>query len=991
MSNNKIHFYAEAELLDRYIHSSDPQKDPNKLNELLEILRIRRDLRDYFFHSSPHASWAKILWEHDFFSEPPSPQETEYGNMLPYWDVQGYLISIADQAPDIVLKHIETVHGHPLYISRAIEALNFVPPADVERTVPRIVNWLKEPQIAETIALPTYELIKRLVKGDKSASAFDLFHWLTEPIVSSKTKQYGDFLTGTEAVSKLNDSYKEKKVLLEGVNILKEQDVQRTVTILEEHLITALRLEAEAKKRSEVEFESYWRVAIGETGQDSDYSYRDNLLRALRDALETWVDRNSKDTESLVKRYLEDKHEILRRIGLYILYRFPQEHKEYVAQELKNKENSEDINIHHEYFMLLQYGYSFLDPTDQKYMIETICQGPNKDKTAELAKFAQESWGADPEEYLKQYSKDWIRDRLWILKDNLSGKPLQLLNDLVTELGEPEHPAFIRWHSGAYTVQDVSPIDIGGLSKKSADELLKFIQKWKPPSEARFGPERISYEGLANDIASLVLENPQKYADKLVPIALCRSEFAVALLDQFTKSESASTLPWELCIELCEKLLENESIKRSMSREAGETWVWARRRIVNLLEEGIKNTERAIPLEYLPRVRDILLLLSDDPDPDFESDRPKEGWFGHEDPATVAINHIRPEALSNLILYALQRIKLIGKSGKDTIEGPGPQRLEDIVREKLSQKLDKRDDYSWAVHSIYGRHLWMLYWLDKDWVEANINKIFPEEETDENIKYYVAAWDSFVIFNPFNTAMIEMLYPKYARAANYISKGYKTETHFRPAENLSGHLIWEYLLSDKNIPAPSGELTLIEKFFQDAKSEYRGTACWVFWQILEDNRPDLDKYWQKARMFWEWRINRASMENNSTDFDGEMQWFSHFPLIAPPPETITSMWPLLEGLLPHIARDRYDTAWRSLERYLAKEVEEHPERSIQYYYLMHTQPEIPPYVQHGKEAQKIIETAVANETSRKKTLSLINVVASRFRNYKYREIYERYA
>ena len=43
--------------------------------------------------------------------------------MFPYWDAQGYLISVASQVPDIVMKHIETIHGHVWYISRAIEAL----------------------------------------------------------------------------------------------------------------------------------------------------------------------------------------------------------------------------------------------------------------------------------------------------------------------------------------------------------------------------------------------------------------------------------------------------------------------------------------------------------------------------------------------------------------------------------------------------------------------------------------------------------------------------------------------------------------------------------------------------------------------------------------------------------------------------------------------------------------------------------------------------
>jgi len=991
MSKKEVPFYTQAAILDPYIHSSSPEENPEALEVLLDMLRSRQELRDYYFRSGPHPSWAKILWKHGFFSEPPPPLKTDHGYTIPFWDVQAYLISIANKVPDIVIKHVKNIHGHPLYISRAIEALRFIDANKAQKVVPKILEWLENPEIAISIASDTYELMKNFAIEGISTCALDLFRGMTSPLPPSDVIKSGDFLFKTEAKSRFEGALNAEKILTEGPELLAKTSIDRTVTILEENLVAALKLEAMAKKMPEFEFVSYWRIAIDKTGQDSDHDYKDKLLEALRDAVVAWVDKAPKIAEPLVERYLEEKHEILRRLGLHILSIFPKEYKKYLALELGNIKNLYDIDVHHEFFMLLHRGVEYLDLSDQQEIVESICDGPDKEKAVTLAKFAQENYGANPDEYLEHHTKSWIRDRLWMLKNSLSEQPAKLLDEIVEELGVPEHPEFTRWHSGAYWVKDVSPIDKHTLSNKSAKELFDFLKEWRLPSDSQFGPERISYEGLSNEVANLLIEDHQKYAETFYSIALLRSEFAVALLEQLAKDEKASKVPWDLCIELCEKLLREESILQSMSRVEGETWVWARNRIVDLLEEGIKKPERAIPIDCLPRVRDLLLLLSDDPDPDLESDRPKEGWSGHEDPATVAINHVRPEALSNLILYALHRIKLIGKTEEDSFEGPGPQRIEEIVREKLTQKLDKKDDPSWAVHSIYGRHLWMLYWLDKDWVEANIDKIFPEKETDENISYYVAAWDSFVVFNPFNTAMIEMLYPKYARAIDYLSKGYKTETHLRPAESLSGHLIWEYLISDKDIPTSSGEITLLEKFFESVKPEHRGTACRVFWRILEDSQPDIEKYWPKARNFWEWRVQKASMGNNSTDFDAEMQWFAHLPLTTPPSETITSLWPLLEGLLPHITRGRHGTSWRSLEKYLAKEVEKYPERSIQYYYLMHTQPELPPYTHHGEEAQKIIETAAANKTSREKALDLINVVASRLRIYKYRDIYERYA
>ena len=990
MSKKKVPFYSQTAILDPYIHSPNPGADPDTLEILLDMLRTRQDLRDYFFRSGPHAAWASILWDHGFFSDSPSPQKTEKGYMFPYWDAQGYLISVASQVPDIVLKHVRSIQGHSWYISRAIEALCIIEADKAESAVPKIIEWLQDSETANAIASQTYDLVKHLAQGRKTTVAFELFRQLTVPIPPPEVKKVGDFLIRAEAVSKFRNAYYEDKVLTEGLSLLVELNAEQTVHILEEHLCSAIRLEAGERNSPDFENVSWWRVAIEKTGQDLEHDYKDKLLQALRDTLESWVRQDARAVEPLIQHYLKEKREIMRRLGLHILQRFPAEYKKYVVRELRKTENLGDVGIHHEFFMLMKRGFLYLDTPDQKSLVTAICNGPSLERVEELAKWAKQEYGEDPNKYVQRHSKLWVRDRLWMIKDNLVGQPAQILDKLIAELGKPEHAAFTRWHSGAYWVKDVGPLADHEIASKSADELLDFLKEWKPPSEKQFGPDRISYEGLANDVAKLVLANPQKYAKQLVSIGLLRSEFACALLEQFTKNEKASAVPWELCINFCEKLLENKSIRCGMNHRVGENWDWARKLIVNLFQEGISKPERAISSEYLPRVRDILLMLVYDPDPEPESDKPQEGWFGHNDPSTVAINHVRPEALSSLVLYALYKVKLNGTGEKEPdSEGPGPQRLEEVVRETLTKKLDKMEDPSWAVHSVYGRHLWVLYWLDQKWVKANIDQVFPEEDTEENIRFYMAAWDSFVIFNGYNTLMLDMLHPKYSKAIDNLSKGYITETYLRPVESLAGHLIWEYLLSNIEIPALLEEQSLLKKFFEVVKAEFRGTACWVLWKILKDNPSDSGSYWSKVRKLWEWRVHEASIANNSTDFDDEMGWLAHLPLEAPSSETITSLWPLLEGLLPHIARDTRGMGWRSVEEYLVREVESDPVKSIQFYYLMHSQVGKPPFLYSGDNARKIIETAAAHDKSRKKALSLIDLLG-RQGIHQYKDIYDRY-
>jgi hypothetical protein len=136
-------------------------------------------------------------------------------------------------------------------------------------------------------------------------------------------------------------------------------------------------------------------------------------------------------------------------------------------------------------------------------------------------------------------------------------------------------------------------------------------------------------------------------------------------------------------------------------------------------------------------------------------------------------------------------------------------------------------------------------------------------------------------------------------------------------------------------------------------------------------------------------VDAASTANHSVDFNREMEWFSYLLKLAPESETLVSLWPLMEGLLPYIGRDEYrNLLWRALQEYLAKKVDQDPGRVIQFYRLMHDQLKNTIWY-HGTEPRKIIETGAANMKSRQETLQLIDKIA-RLGNHMFDDIYERY-
>jgi hypothetical protein len=416
-------------------------------------------------------------------------------------------------------------------------------------------------------------------------------------------------------------------------------------------------------------------------------------------------------------------------------------------------------------------------------------------------------------------------------------------------------------------------------------------------------------------------------------------------------------------------------------------WVGFRHGVMSLLEKGVKDSESAVPEPFLPRIKNLLLVLAEDPDPDLESDRPAEGWLGHHDPLTVAINHIRSEAVATLILYASNKRE---RDIKDHAEGERPDRIESEVKEVLTRKVDQVNEPSLAVHSVFGRELNRLYWLDKEWTEAQIAKIFPMDENPESIDFFVAAWDSYVISTSvIYEGLFKLLKPHYERAVENVSRGYVTKTHLNPVQRLADHLLVEYFNSDYDIITAEGQESLIAAFFEKTSPEARGQAAWAVVQQCGQHRDRLKDFWPRGRSLWSWRANEAARSDYARDFMGEMAAFSLLLNIAADLETIDSLWPLLEALLPYVGRtEGWDRIWHDLQEYLAKEVERDPVRSIQLYRLMHEQVEEPVWY-YDKEAVKILETGAADARSRAETVLLIDKI-TRTGNYQFKAIVDKY-
>jgi hypothetical protein len=984
-----IPFHTQTAVLHRYMRMTDPAEDSISTPIVLRALKEREGLSGYFFRHQAHPAWAELLWDEGLFNCPPEEGlDNDRFTMPPFWDAQSYLLSIASAVPDLVVKHIKSLSAESGYVEQAVRAICFIPCQWAEQVIPQICEWFSAYDIGRKLVSATVEAIEHLLKEECSNLAFDLFRSLTTPYPSPDAKEVMKYVISGEAISLFdNDTFTHERLPRLSIS-LAEANAESLVNILEEQVMAAINIEAKTRKMSPDEVWHFWMNPFDEPGAYSDREYKGTLFRLLRTVLEDWAERDAASVQPFINRNLCAEIKIFRRLSLHLLQKYPTKYLSLVKGELCNRINFDLTSGTDEFLKLIRSGYPLLKPQEKKKLLDRIRQG----FTLEIKKlFRPEADSEEREKTIAYFEKRWIRDRLAMLKDFLPDEHARALTNLIEDCGEPSLPGSRRDTTEAYRIYETSPISKEEISRMPVQEIIDFITRWKPPIN-QHGSNQVSLSGLAELLAEEMLLDISKYGDYLDEVARVHYEFASHLIRRITNVEPY-ILSWEAKIRLCEKLLSDETIRTDTSDLYNGGWTGTRQGILRLIESWFDESQNPVPPEFFLKVRSLLLILCQDFDPLPRPVEEKPKSINEESPNFIAVNHVRPQALTVLIKYAWYRARLYWNEPLTNFINQETVILENAVREELTRRLDPGVESHWAIRSVYGEYLDVLHLLDEKWLESHLEEIFPDGEDEQTRRFNVAAWDAFVQHNSYPTEgpLGSMLRPKYHQSIENMKNGWVTQTAPQPARSLAYHLLVEYLNADYDLLEPAGQESLVAEFYKKLPHAAHADAAWVLWDICNRSEERIDKYWPRARALWQWRVDAASIADHSSEYDDELNWLAFLLKLANGHETLSSLWPLLEGSLPHIARQgRRSTGWHEAEKYLAKEVVHDPLRAIKFYHLMHAERKESAWLYfRTDEAEKIVEEALnGSEEMKREVLDMADML-TRYKNYQFQYIIDR--
>jgi hypothetical protein len=970
--------------LDKYIKLKNPTEDPVATGIVVKRIKESEDLKRYFFGQNPTPGWAEILYSNGLFGSPPNVIRTEGGYKTPPWYLSSYLANVASEVPSIVNSVINELQtDNPIIHADLINALTKIPPSKAADHTRKVINWLDNKFTGWGIAEATSRLTLNLAENGYIAESMKILNAMISPLPGEARKS-DETYWGGEAKFKHDLSYLKPDFWGNILPRLGEIDPKESINVLEKNLLLAIRFEILAKNReySSDDWLTYgWRSSIGDSAQDSRDDYKDRILISLRNILDSWIVKEPENTRFVIEDYLNREEVILTRIAIYLVAIHSSVYPDLSRALLREKSLHSNLKVHNEYFRLLANAFPSLSLDDRESVLSIILEGPDPQRVEMLANNLAIRGVEDRDEYIKRYKESWIRDRLWVIQNSLPEEiNLQLL-EYCERYGTPEHPGFLSWSSGGYTIAEISPLPEEDIANLSPENLLEYLKTWKPDPNQQFGPEQVSLRGLSDTVASLLLKFPEQYNALFkrlpeAPPAISASLFFLAR----EHCKKKVNVPWKQLLDLAYATAEVIFSREQFNWDEGN--FEARIAAIQFVKEAL-SVRDLLPSEYLSDIETIVSLYLQDPDPDENRDSPPEGWVGHGDPITLALNSIRPIALMCLMLILSIRLN---HSENRSFKG---ELLTPDIKATLESKLDRSKDSSWAVHSVFGQYVWLLTEIDWEWFQALIPLIFPTEATDELVRYFNAAWEAYVILNNPSRELFDALLPQYLYAIHLLSQGKTTKTHLDYVSRMSDHLINDYFWSPYELVGEHSETKPLVLLFSLCGQDIRSRVIWTLWRMAKRIPPkDMKKYWAQIKAIWKWRINEASLSRYPHEFKDEMEELSHLPTIAPVSESIDSLWPYLEPMVPYSGDYR---VWRNLEEFLSERVEVSPYKAIRFYLYMHEKAPKPDFGYHhyGEESDKIVYSAARNMSSRKVALKVMDIIFRRGDD-RYRDLYEEF-
>ena len=444
-----------------------------------------------------------------------------------------------------------------------------------------------------------------------------------------------------------------------------------------------------------------FRPAVEENGQNSDGKSIENcVVVGLREVLLAWCDHDLPMAMRFVEQLLRDENEMCRRIAIFVLNRrWDSLRTLYRPVAVPEFLSSGHL---HELYGLIRDHFEDFSGCEKGLTIDAIRHLPQIEGAApELREHFQHRWLTATAGTSYEPAVDWLA---------------QLDHKHTRSIDHPDYLSYSksRWGPGPskYSVQELVSF---ARERSIVTKLIEF-----KPGNMWDGP---TVEGLIEELEQAVGSAPDQFVYVLPEFVEAPRDYQYGLIKGFLKlwqnpTENASPTQWadiwNHLFMFFRQLLNDKRFWKIDDAKPG--WAqpsWISNVIADLLIEGTRDDNRAYPSALLPVGWDLICILVE------SEERISEPI---NDPMNQSINSPKGRALQAAFGHILRRCRLADKEAGNHVEVWQESRC--LLDYELAQCVGG----NYEISTLCGARLGNLGYIDQDWLENNIRRIFPSDQ-----------------------------------------------------------------------------------------------------------------------------------------------------------------------------------------------------------------------------------------------------------------------
>lgn len=819
-------FHKDIKILDIILNEANPTS--GYVKTAIDYCRKGEEYGLYFFKRLQHESWLSHLRANGFFGNNPSPISVESDKQrglfsVPFWPVLVYLEKISNSSNKKIqlqiMDIIRRVSNPPLREDNYRTWYSFVKimanlPVDIieTRDVDLITYWLDSKFHNSLVAHEVGRtMLPKFLASDRKED------WKkAEKIVDIVTRK------GSNRPTML-DSHDLDELFEKNAARLGERRGEQVSKLL------AQRIE-EVVGEKDNNYCYIWRAAIEDHEQNVGTNQpKHALISGLRDVLLSYAGKC--EAWDLLKELFNKQKFILRRIVLYVLNCQFHKYRDQ-CQELILK-NTPDLfletNYRHEFYELMRAHFREFTQKKQDQIIDKIDQLAGQ-------------WAAEIPAKEQEGLNNEIRS-MWLKAIEESGYQLSTEMNTKYDLANyrREHPEFPSY-MGPVNWGDEQLFSVGELmAKGTVKGIVDYLNGFQ--GKNRFNEP--GYEEAGQVLKQAVKSNQQFFEKDINEFLQARYVYQYYALQAFEEIwNDKRSIAWGKILELSLKIVETEELwkeepeKKQIGLYVRKDWISSV--IAKLIHNGVKDDSWVMPDEHLPLVRKILIRI-------FEKQKslPADKWKDAEG-LTNAINSAKGQAIEAFISCCLRQCRIFEKNKEKAKENKEVFWKE--VEPVFNREVEKARNDNFEFSAIAGAYLPNLYYLSKEWVEQNINQIFPKESKLE--RNWLNAMSGYSYVNTVYTAIYNLL-----KGNGQLEKALKTDfQNWRINDRMVGNVAIAYLRGQEELNAKEGPFSFIFQSIWD--DQYIEDIIDVFWQHRDERLPE--EAIQRILAFWQLTLDHVA-------------------------------------------------------------------------------------------------------------------------------------